>query len=207
MVNRGRFYIARHGETVFNAGARMQGALGHTPFTRRGFAQIDAMGAALAAQIDPARSLDLWASPTGRTLQTMAILCEHLNRDWHDTIRDDRLVEIGMGQWDGRRYADIIADVGPIYSEASHVFTRAAPGGESYADVRKRLESWVGSLSGDADRLVVMHGVSAVVLRAILTGTGQPHPICGTPVASPIPQGSLAVIDGGVERTILVTPA
>ena len=201
----GRLYIARHGETVYNAGRRMQGALGHTPFTRNGFRQIDAMGTALAQRIDAARPLELWVSPTGRTLQTMAILCEHLGRDWHSSIRDDRLVEIGMGSWDGRLYGDIIAEEGPIYSEAHGVFTKVAPGGgESYADVRRRLEDWVASLTGTTDRLVVMHGVSAVVLRAIVTGPGRAHPVCGTPIAPPVPQGSLVVIEAGVEQAILV---
>lgn len=205
MQTRGRMFIARHGETIFNAGRRIQGALGHTPFTRNGFAQIDAMGRALAAHVQPDRELELWASPTGRTLQTMSILCEHLGRDWHATRRDDRLVEIGMGSWDGRFYADIVAEQGPIYSEAHNVFTRVAPGGESYAQVRERAAAWIAALDGDSDRLVVTHGVTAVVLRALLTGTGRAHPVCGTPVAPPVPQGSLVVIADGVEQTILVT--
>ncbi len=199
-----RIFIARHGETIFNADRRIQGALGHTPFTRRGFAQIDAMGAALAPHIDAGQPLDLWASPTGRTLQTMSIVCEHLNRDWHATRRDERLVEIGMGSWDGRFYADIIAEEGPIYSDRHGVFTKVAPGGESYADVRQRVAEWVDMLDGTADLLVITHGVTAVVLRALLTGNGQPHPVCGTPVAAPVPQGSLVVIADGREETILV---
>lgn len=202
----GRLFIARHGETIFNSGRRIQGALGHTPFTRRGFAQIDAMGRRLATLIDADRPLQLWASPTGRTLQTMAILCEHLGRDWHETRQDERLVEIGMGGWDGRLYADIIAAEGPIYSEAHHVFTKVAPGGESYADVRARVTDWVAQLDGESDMLVVTHGVTAVVLRALLTGNGRPHPLCGTPVAPPVPQGSLVCIDMGREETILVVP-
>ena len=84
------------------------------------------------------------------------------------------------------------------------VFTRVAPGGESYADVRRRLEAWLASLDGGEDRLVVTHGVTAVVLRALLTGDGTTHPTCGTPVAGAIPQGSLVVIEGGVEEQILV---
>ncbi len=206
MAANGRFFIARHGETIYNAASRMQGALGHTPFTRTGFRQIDAMGAALAKRIDPAHPLTLHVSPTGRTLQTLAILCEHLGRDWHGAQRDEALVEIGMGSWDGRFYADIIAEEGPIYSDAHKVFTRVAPGGESYADVRRRLEAWLASLEGTEDRLVVTHGVTAVVLRALLTGEGKAHPLCGTPVAGAIPQGSLVVIDGGVEDQILVLP-
>ena len=200
----GRMIIVRHGETIFNAGRRIQGALGHTPFTRAGFAQIDAMGAAMAQRIAPTQPLELWASPTGRTLQTMAILCEHLNRDWHSTTRDDRLVEIGMGSWDGRLYEEIIATSGPIYSEMHHVFTKVAPGGESYADVRGRMAEWVASLDGDHDRLVVMHGVSAVVLRAILTGGDKTHPVCGTAIAEPVPQGSFVIIENGVEEMVLV---
>ena len=35
----GRFFIARHGETVFNAAGRIQGDVEHTPLTRAGFAQ------------------------------------------------------------------------------------------------------------------------------------------------------------------------
>lgn len=206
MAVTGRFFVARHGETIYNAAARMQGALGHTPFTRNGFRQIDAMGAALAKRIDPAAALTMHVSPTGRTLQTLAILCEHLGRDWHGAQRDEALVEIGMGSWDGRFYADIIAEEGPIYSDAHKVFTKVAPGGESYADVRRRLEAWLASLEGDEDRLVVTHGVTAVVLRALLTGEGKAHPLCGTPVAGAVPQGSLVVIDGGVEDQILVLP-
>lgn len=206
MTRRGRFFIARHGETIYNADRRIQGALGHTPFTLRGFRQIDAMGAALAKRIDPAQPLRLHSSPTGRTLQTLAILCEHLGRDWHGASRDEALVEIGMGSWDGRFYADIVAEEGPIYSESHMVFTRVAPGGEGYADVRRRLEEWLATLDGDEDRLIVTHGVTAVVLRALLTGDGRPHPICGTPVAGAVPQGSLVVIGGGIEDQILVLP-
>ena len=44
---KGRDFIARHGETVFNIARRMQGDHPPTPLTRAGFAQADAMGAAL----------------------------------------------------------------------------------------------------------------------------------------------------------------
>lgn len=198
-----RIFIARHGETIFNADRRMQGAIGHTPFTRHGFAQIDAMARALTRHITPQQPLDLWVSPTGRTLQTLSILCEHLGHDWHAARRDDRLVEIGMGSWDGRFYADIIAEEGPIYSEKHNVFNKVAPGGESYAEVKDRLQSWLHDIDGEADRLVVTHGVTAVILRALLTGEGTPHPVCGTLVAPPVAQGSLVVIADGREETIL----
>ena len=69
--------LARHAETVFNAAARMQGHMAHTPLTRAGIAQAEAMGEALAGHPDAA-ARDLWVSPSGRTQQTAAIIGEHL---------------------------------------------------------------------------------------------------------------------------------
>ena len=74
----GRLFIARHGETVFNAASRMQGDVLHTPLTRAGFAQADKMGARLRALLGSKPALDLWASPTGRALQTLAQDCDVL---------------------------------------------------------------------------------------------------------------------------------
>ena len=99
---RGRDFIARHGETVFNAASRLQGDHPHTPLTRAGFAQADEIGRALRDRLGARPALTLWASPTGRALQTLAVIAEHLELDWHATRTDPRLVEIGMGSWGGR---------------------------------------------------------------------------------------------------------
>ncbi|MDB5714253.1 MAG: histidine phosphatase family protein, partial [Sphingomonadales bacterium] len=104
----GKTWIARHGETVFNAGQRLQGDNLHTPLTRAGFAQADTMGRELLAVLGPKPALTLWASPTGRALQTLAVIAEHLELDWHGTRTDVRLSEIGMGSWGGRYYADVV---------------------------------------------------------------------------------------------------
>ena len=74
-------YLARHAETVFNAGARMQGHMAHTPLTHAGIAQAHSMGDALRAHFGGKPDIDLWASPSGRTLQTMAVVAEHLEVD------------------------------------------------------------------------------------------------------------------------------
>ena len=198
----GRTFIARHGETVFNAARRMQGALVHTPLTRAGFVQAEAMGSGLAASIAPDSTLDLWASPTGRALQTLAIIAEHIGRDWHGAHTDARLSEIGMGGWDGLAYADIEAEHGPIFDPTLDIFVRVAPDGESYAQVAERLKTWISEQQGVGDRLVVMHGGSSQVLRGLLVG-GAPHPACGTLVAPRLPQGSVALIEDGRERVVV----
>src|SRR3954454_18459207 len=138
----GRYFIARHGETVFNAAGRIQGDHGHTPLTRAGFAQAEAMGEALRRRLGPRPALALWASPAGRALQTLAVIAEHLELDWHGARADPRLREIDIGGWSERGYAEIVAEIGPILNPATGLFSRRPPGGEYYDDVAIRLRSW-----------------------------------------------------------------
>ena len=169
-----RWFIARHGETVFNAAGRMQGEAPHTPLTRAGFAQAEGIGRALREALGPRPELVLWASPTGRALQTLAIVAEHLELDWHRARADPRLGEIGMGEWGGRLYAEVAAEGGPFFDPASGLFSRRARGGEWYDGIAARLEEWLREQEEEpGDRLVIMHGISSRVLRGLLTGA--PH--------------------------------
>jgi probable phosphoglycerate mutase len=197
-----RFFIARHGETVFNAAGRIQGEALHTPLTRAGFAQAEEMGEALRQRLGARPKLTLWASPTGRALQTLAVIAEHLELDWHGARTDERLGEIGMGEWGGRYYRDVTAEVGDIFDSATTLFTRPAPGGEWYDGIAHRLQNWLNDLADvPGDRLVVMHGMSSRVLRGMLTGA-EHRPGCGAPVAPHLPQGSVAEICGGAETVL-----
>lgn len=200
-MRRGIFYIARHGETVFNASKRMQGDAPHTPLTRGGFAQAEAMGLALRDALGPGPDLELWSSSAGRALQTLAIIAEHLELDWHDARVDARLVEMDVGAWGGRRYADIHAETGGFIDRATGLLSLCPPGGEWYDAVARRLQSWLGALEGERSRLVIMHGLSSRVLRGLLTGA-EPDPQCGAPMAPSLPQGSIARIEEGVESVI-----
>jgi probable phosphoglycerate mutase len=198
MERSGRDFIARHGETVFNAARRLQGDHPHTPLTRAGFAQADGMGRALRALLGAGPRLTLWASPTGRALQTLAVIAEHLDLDWHDAHTDARLVEIGMGSWGGRYYADVVAEVGPVIDPVTYAL-RVAPDGESYPAIARRVGGWLADTDEDGgDRLVVMHGISSRVLRGVMTGLA-PDPALGSPLAPGLPQGSVALIELGRE--------
>jgi probable phosphoglycerate mutase len=196
------FYIARHGETVFNAAGRMQGDAPHTPLTRAGFAQAEEMGRALQAHLGTSPEIELWASPTGRALQTLAILAEHLELDWHGARTDPRLSEMDMGEWGGRYYRDIIAEVGPIVDRRSGIFSRRPPGGESFNDIEARLTRWLDEYASvPGERLVIMHGISSRVLRGMLTGAAH-RPGYDAPVADGLPQGSIVRIVDGVETVL-----
>ena len=197
-MRKGRDFVARHGETVFNAARRLQGDAAHTPLTRAGFAQADEMGRALRALLGPAPALTLWASPTGRALQTLAVIAEHLDLDWHAARTDARLAEIGMGGWGGRYYADVVGEVGPVIDPATGLL-RPAPDGEDYPAIAARVGGWLADTDdGDGDRLVVMHGISSRVLRGVMTGRPV-DPAWGAPVAAGLPQGSISLVERGVE--------
>jgi broad specificity phosphatase PhoE len=190
-----RWFIARHGETVFNAASRMQGeAHTHTPLTRTGFAQADEMGALLRVRLGPKPPLTLWSSPAGRALQTLAVIAEHLGLDWHQARIDDRLREIDIGDWGGRYYADVLAEDHKVYDRSVGLFASRPPGGEYYDDVALRLQSWLDDTKDEpGNRLIVMHGMSSRVLRGLLKGAPM-RPGFAAPIADGIRQGALVEI-------------
>jgi len=199
-TRRGRDFIARHGETVFNAAARMQGNQAHTPLTRAGFAQADEMGWALRDLLGARPALTLWASPTGRALQTLAVIAEHLDLDWHAARTDERLVEIGIGSWSGRYYREVIDEVGPVVTPEG--LMRPAPDGERYDAIAGRVSGWLVETDDDlGDRLVISHGITSRVLRGLMTGADV-HPEFAAPIAPGLPQGSVVMVDGGRESIV-----
>jgi len=198
---RGRDFIARHGETVFNAAGRLQGEAPHTPLTRAGFRQADEMGEALFHTLGDRPRLTLWASPTGRALQTLAVMAEHVGLDWHDAKTDPRLTEIGMGSWGGRYYADVIAEAGDVIDRPSGLLL-SAPDGELYPQIAERVSGWLADTDDDdGDRLVIMHGISSRVMRGVMTGAPVVDRF-GAPAAGHLPQGSLVMIAAGVETIV-----
>jgi probable phosphoglycerate mutase len=199
-MRKGRDFIARHGETVFNAARRLQGDHPHTPLTRAGFAQADEMGQALLALLGPAPALSLWASNTGRALQTLAVIAEHLELDWHSARHEPRLTEIGMGSWGGRTYAELIAGDLPVVAATG--LLHPAPDGETYPQIAARVSAWLADTDDDpGDRLIIMHGISSRVLRGVMNGCDV-HPDFGTPIAGGLPQGSIVMIEQGRESVV-----
>jgi probable phosphoglycerate mutase len=195
-------FIARHGETVFNAAGRMQGMYAHTPLTREGCEQATDMGVALKRHIEDAAPLALISSPAGRTLQTLALVVEELGRDFHANDTDVRLREIDVGDWDGCYYKDIAPDIRTIMDMEHKLFIKKAPGGEDYRDVAERVNEWLGEQTFETDMLIITHGMTARVLRGILLGL--PHlEGFGAPIAPGLAQGSMVMIRDGVEEMVI----
>lgn len=92
-------YLLRHGQTRFNAEQRLQGRC-NSDLTDKGEAQAIAMGRRLADElVDPAR-WTVYASPLGRARQTALLVCEQLGLAADRIVWDDRLMELGMGEWE-----------------------------------------------------------------------------------------------------------
>ena len=202
-TNGKRLFIARHGETVFNKIARMQGqAEVHTPLTWEGCVQAKIMGRALADYLGADDMPQLWSSTAGRALQTLAIVAEEIDADWHQTHRDDRLLEIDVGNWSSRTYADISAEIGPIVDMEHKLFSVRPDGGEYYDDVAARLSHWLDEQAFGQDMLIICHGMTARVLRGLLLGL-VPMERFGAPIAPSLAQGSMVMIRDGVEELVI----
>lgn len=198
---KGRDFIVRHGETVYNAAARFQEGQPLVPLTRTGCEQASDMGRALRDALGAKPALTMWCSPSERAAQTLAIICGWLELDFFAARLDPRLVEISTGSWGGRYYRDVVAATGgPITLDDGVLKTPAD--GENYGQVAARTAQWLDATADDpGDRLVVSHGHAIRVLRGQLTGLA-PHPLTGTPFAPASPQGSVALVADGRETAL-----
>ncbi|MEO0484975.1 MAG: histidine phosphatase family protein [Pseudomonadota bacterium] len=157
--------ILRHGQTVWNAEGRLQGAL-NSPLTPLGIAQAQAQGRILAG-------LDLsgfqaLCSPQGRAVQTAGYaVAPHVARV--DT--DARLVEIGVGQWSGRQRDTLGVEYDPTMPPGETLsLYEQAPGGEGLDRLRLRCAALLDSL--DRPSVLVTHGITGRMIRALWLGWG-----------------------------------
>jgi glucosyl-3-phosphoglycerate phosphatase len=200
-TNGKRVFIARHGETVFNAAGRMQGLDGHTPLTWAGCEQAVKMGEALRSYVEHPDSLRLVASPTGRTLQTLALIVAEIHADWHKHSTDLRLREIDVGEWTGQYYSDLFPNIGDLVDPEHKLFKTFAKEGEDYVAVAARLQDWLSAQTFDADMLVISHGMTARVLRGLMLGLPNLAGY-GAPIARSLSQGSMVMICDGTEELV-----
>jgi broad specificity phosphatase PhoE len=158
-------YILRHGETAWNAENRMQGAL-NSPLTLEGIAQAERQNEIMQA-IDLSGFVTL-CSPQGRAFQTAGIaLATHVTH-----IRtDDRLVEIGVGEWSGRVRSELAPpDAYVDTPDGALELYENAPGGEGFAALQTRCQDFLSDLTGPA--VLITHGITSRMLRATVLGLG-----------------------------------
>lgn len=168
-----QLYFMRHGETDWNADARLQGQQ-DIPLNARGRAQGVRCGAILRDLLARGgRRADEFAfisSPLGRARETMELMRTGLGLTPDGYATDPRLAELSFGEWEGFTYADLRRRPGggrTIAARERDKWNFVPPGGESYAQLFVRVKEWQLSLTGDA--IVVSHGG---VLRTLFVHFG-----------------------------------
>jgi broad specificity phosphatase PhoE len=168
-------YYIRHGETQWNAEGRLQGAQ-DVPLNDLGRRQATDAGGILAdlfaRDARSEASLEFVASPLGRARTTMELVRGTLKLPPHDYAIDDRLREIGYGQWEGSTLSQMRASDPDMFARRqADKWTVPPPGGESYAEVQARVSDWYRQLT--ADTVAVAHGGTA---RALMVALGIETP-------------------------------
>ena len=191
-------YYIRHGETAWNAQGRFQGSQ-DIPLNDLGRAQAVAAGVILADLMArdgrEASALPFVASPLGRARLTMELVRDTLQLAPGDYAVDDRLREIGYGQWEGLTQPEMQQhDEATFASRMADKWGVAAPSGESYASVTLRMREWFDSLRGDT--VTVAHGGT---MRALMVALGIATPLEASEI--PIGQGVVYVFsEGGMTK-------
>ena len=154
-----KIYITRHGKTVWNQEKRLQGRK-DSPLIQEG---ID-NAYALKEYIKDIHFDYIYSSPIQRAYNTATIIF-----DSKRIIKDDRLLEMNFGDFEGKKISELLNRDDHLYYNMWHhpeLFTRIN-NGESYNDVIFRCHSFIDtlkSLDNDTNVMVVTHGMYFIVL-------------------------------------------
>jgi probable phosphoglycerate mutase len=191
-------YYIRHGETAWNAEGRLQGAQ-DTSLNDLGRRQAAHAGGILAdlfaREGHSEQALAYVASPLGRARSTMELARGVLRLPPHDYTIDDRLREIGYGDWEGSTLAQMQARDPEVFARRQvDKWTVSPPGGETYASVQVRVRDWYDSVV--VDTVAVAHGGTA---RALMVALGMETSASAADLT--IEQGAVYVFgEGGLRK-------
>lgn len=153
-------FFVRHGRTLWNEQRRIQG---HTDISLS-----DAGRAELGALAVPSAYRDWWvyASPLKRAVETARLL------GLKPPILEPRLMEMHYGEWEGATWAELQARFGDALAARARRGLEFRPdGGESPADLRVRLVSWLEEIQDlSRDSVAVTH--KGVIRMALAMATG-----------------------------------
>ena len=190
-----KLFFIRHGETDWNAVARLQGQQ-DIPLNRTGEKQAIHCGHLLKSLVNIDLSMPFIASPMRRTVATMRLMREAAGLDPDLFTIDDRLKEISFGRWEGLTWKEVRrTDPRQAAGREADKWGFVPPGGESYQMLLDRIALWYADIAEDS--VIVAHGG---VARALLVHIGGE-----TTMAAPkldIWQGRILLFEDGHHRWI-----
>jgi probable phosphoglycerate mutase len=188
-------FAMRHGQTRWNAEGRFQGRSDHS-LTVEGRHQAAENGVRLKAHVeclglDPS-GVAAYASPLTRALETIDAVAAEMGIPASRINTDARLAEASFGRWEGMTTLEVKASF-----PAERRLRKAdrwnfdLHGGDSYADLARRMESFLADLDPGRPALVVSHAGNMKVMAGMLAGlTGEQA------MAFSVPHGALLCWDG-----------
>ena len=161
-----RLVVVRHGVTDWNREGRFQGHL-DPPLSEIGRREAGLVAERIASD-DLLRPVRIVSSSLARAAETAAAIGAASG------VRvepDDRLMEIGQGEWEGRTHAELeVADARRYRAWRDAAGVRQPPGGESIESAMTRVRAVLDEIarSGDATVCLVSHGGTMRVLARLL---------------------------------------
>ncbi|MCL2528403.1 MAG: DUF4173 domain-containing protein [Defluviitaleaceae bacterium] len=154
-------YVARHGQTQFNAEGRYQGGGQDSPLTPEGITQAQNLGKTLVGLHFDA----VYSSPLGRASTTAETALGENNK----IIHDPRLVEVGLGVMEGMLWedaAEYYPKSAPLLSDPVNYIP--PPKGEALPDMINRVSSFLDDVvkAGHNRAFVLTHGYTMRVIHA-----------------------------------------
>ena len=168
MSDKFHMFLIRHGETEYNRVGRYQGQC-DSSLTSLGIRQARRNGQVLASLVDRSQPWRIVASPLGRTLHTAQLISTEIGFDASHIEFDERIQEIGFGWWEGLDRQSIEArEPGAWDRRLNDHWNYAMEGGESMADVARRVANWLRELEGNV--IAVSHGTTGRIIRGQYLG-------------------------------------
>ena len=128
--------LLRHGETAWSVEGRIQGR-SDVPLSAAGRAALRAFKLPTECA-----GLRIVSSPLARCVETAALLGAP------QAEREPRIVEMSWGAWEGRRLAELRAELGRAMEEnEARGWDFRPEGGESPREVLARLQGWIAGLA------------------------------------------------------------
>ena len=152
-------YIARHGQTEYNAARRMQGSDSDSPLRAVGLEQAKYLGKTIKNMTFDA----VYASPLKRAMDTTRIAFNDEALFEKGALTDCRLVEIGLGEAAGLHWD--VANLNFMTSPETYV---PPPGGEALEAMISRVDSFLQDLAQKSHKkvFVLAHGYVMRVVYA-----------------------------------------
>lgn len=158
-----KMYFVRHGQTEWNAIARMQGQW-NSDLSALGREQAKISGKVLSRfPIDA-----IYASPLDRTRQTASFVTEHVDLP---VTFDERIMEWDCGDWSGHLYAEVAEkwkDEWQAYQQDK--FHYRGPNCENYPDMFTRARPFLDEVLETPHEhiAIISHGMIGKVMIAAL---------------------------------------